>query len=272
MQFAIVNNKRTAPSPRLKGACPACGGIVDARCGEQRIHHWAHRGARSCDPWWETETPWHRAWKGRFPDEWQEVVLHDGNGEKHIADVRTKHGVTIEFQHSHLKSMERRVRENFYGNMLWVVDGSRLKRDLPRFVEGFNSFWQRIEQGLFSVPFPEETFPKDWLDCAAPVLFDFGSAVGSPEKIVQLSQPLWCLLPGRALGQAVVVALPREDFVRIAQGTAHPIQPQGILDYVAECLSVQRRLAREPVHSAMMVMRSDHGLQRRRYRRGYARF
>ena len=272
MQFAIVNNKRTAPSPLLKGSCPACGGIVDARCGEQRIHHWAHRGTRSCDPWWETETPWHRAWKGQFPDEWQEAVLHDQNGEKHIADVRTKYGVTIEFQHSHLMPMERRARENFYGNMLWVVDGSRLKRDLPRFVEGFGSFRPTPKQGFFVVPFPDETFPKDWLDCGAPVLFDFGPAVGSSEKIVQLSQPLWCLLPGRALGQAVVVALPRADFVRIAQGTAHPIQPQGIVDYVAGFLSEQRRLARESVHPAMMPMDNHHGWRRHRYRRRYARF
>ena len=57
-------------------------------------------------------------------------------GEKHIADVRMVHNLTIEFQHSHIGSLERTSREKFYENMVWVVDGTRLKKDYPRFLKG----------------------------------------------------------------------------------------------------------------------------------------
>ena len=63
----------------------------------------------------ETETQWHRNWKNKFPIVWQEIFLHDEQtGELHIADVRTEHGLVIEFQHSHIKPEERISRENFY--------------------------------------------------------------------------------------------------------------------------------------------------------------
>ena len=47
------------------------------------------KGRRFCDPWWENETEWHRAWKDQFPADWQEIVHHAEDGEKHIADVKT---------------------------------------------------------------------------------------------------------------------------------------------------------------------------------------
>jgi len=263
MQFALVNNTRTPPSPGLKGSCPVCGGMVDARCGDQRIHHWAHRGKRTCDRWWESETPWHRGWKNLFPALWQEVIQHDLTGEKHIADVRTEHGLTIEFQHSHLRPEERSAREVFYGNMLWVVDGSRLIRDLPRFVEGFRGF-RMIKQGWYLTPFPDEAFPKNWLDSTVPVFFDFGEAVGGSEQDVRLTDPLWCLLPGRASGQAVVIAFSKADFVRMAQSTAQPIQPQGILEYLARVLAEERRTAQNIDLLAAMALRQRQGWPRHR--------
>src|SRR4030095_12105852 len=107
-----------------------------ANCGEVRVWHWAHRGKRTCDRWWEPETEWHRAWKDNFPRDWQEHIHHDPSGEKHIAAVRTGPGLIIEFQHSHLDPQERAARERFYGNMAWVVDGTRLKKDYPRFLKG----------------------------------------------------------------------------------------------------------------------------------------
>ena len=117
--------------------CRRCNGEVIARCGTRRVAHWAHRGMRDCDTWAEKETDWHRAWKNNFPAECQEFIQHDGqSGEKHIADVRTPHGLVIEFQHSHLDPLERAARERFYGNVVWVVDGTRLQRDYPRFARG----------------------------------------------------------------------------------------------------------------------------------------
>lgn len=137
MLWAGIEKVRSAPASGLRGMCPVCARPVIAKCGTQRVHHWAHIGEPACDRWWEPETQWHRMWKLRFPGAWHECIMHDdATGEKHIADVRTPDGVVMEFQHSHLRADERGAREHFYRNMVWVVDGTRLQRDLPRFIRG----------------------------------------------------------------------------------------------------------------------------------------
>lgn len=219
MRFALVNNERVEASPELNGLCPGCGQAVIAKCGTQRIWHWAHRGKRTCDPWWETETEWHRNWKNKFPSEWQEYRQRDqSSGEWHIADVRTSHGLVIEFQHSHINPQERALREHFYRNMVWVVDGTRLKRDFPRFEKGMNSF-KSINEGIpFLMPFPEECFPTSWLESRVPIVFDFQSiSTAAPDKMREL---LWWLFPGRVGGSAVVQAMSRQDFLKIT--SSHP--------------------------------------------------
>jgi competence protein CoiA len=60
-----------------------------------------------------------------FSSTWFEESFHTGlNGEKHIADVKTKHGVTVEFQHSFLPGTERLSREPFCPKLTWVVDAN----------------------------------------------------------------------------------------------------------------------------------------------------
>jgi competence protein CoiA len=87
------------------------------------MHHWAHIAHRSCDPWWENETSWHRQWKSYFPEECREVVHVAGDGEIHRADIKTNTGIYIEVQHSAISDSERISRESFYRNLIWVVDG-----------------------------------------------------------------------------------------------------------------------------------------------------
>lgn len=124
MEIALINGARTHPKPGLAGVCPACGQAVIAKCGSQLIWHWAHKGKRHCDPWWENETEWHRTWKSHFPDHMHEVVLFDElTGEKHIADLRTDRGMVIEIQHSAMPIEELRSREAFYKHMIWIIDG-----------------------------------------------------------------------------------------------------------------------------------------------------
>lgn len=115
MRFAIVGNNRIEAQPKLQGLCPCCFKPVVAKCGEQKVWHWAHRGNTACDNWWEKETEWHRAWKNNYPTEWQEKSLFDEKtGEKHIADVCTIRNLVIEFQHSYISQKERVSREQFY--------------------------------------------------------------------------------------------------------------------------------------------------------------
>ena len=78
---------------------------------------------KDCDPWWENETQWHRNWKNLFPIECREVSHIASDGEIHRADINTPTGIVIEVQHSSMSDAERISREQFYGNLVWLIDG-----------------------------------------------------------------------------------------------------------------------------------------------------
>lgn len=133
MGIALVDGVRSPPMPGAQGACQACGAAMTAKCGEKNVWHWAHKGRRVCDPWWENEGEWHRAWKDYFPQESHEVVQHDTSGEKHIADVKLLSGLVVELQHSAMSPEEMRSREAFYKNMIWIVDAEPFRKNLEIF-------------------------------------------------------------------------------------------------------------------------------------------
>lgn len=216
MLTADVNGNRSRPIPRVVGTCPFCQSEMIARCGEVRVHHWAHKSKLDCDPWWEPETDWHRDWKNEFPLRWQERILRDETtNEKHIADVLTLAGLTVEFQHSHLDPQERRIREAFYKNMLWIVDGSRLEGNRKKIV-GWQSALNQIvtAQGrttLFLTAKAEELFPSDWLTSPAPVCFDYAGPNSDPTSA---ELPLFLLYPGTVHKQRLVEPLNRDAILR----------------------------------------------------------
>jgi competence protein CoiA len=241
MKYALVNGLKTESLPGMRGTCINCQSDTLAKCGQVKIWHWAHKSKFSCDPWWENETEWHRAWKNRFPVESQEVIHADPmTGEKHIADIKTGSELVIEFQHSAIDPGEIRSREAFYKNMIWVVDGTRLKLDYPRFCKGskdfeFGSarnFASSIWRGIYYTFFPEECFPKRWLASSVPVYFDF-------QGIAPLDQPdenrdaLWCLFPGNVDGWAVAAKLRREDFIEYSSTAPNILLAQDIRAHMA---------------------------------------
>lgn len=213
MRFALIDNKKVEAKFGLEGICPGCSQPVIAKCGKQRVHHWAHSRSVMCDTWWEPETEWHRVWKNNYPTDWQEVIIPDEKtGEKHIADVRTAHSLVIEFQHSHIDPKEQATRERFYQNMVWVVDGTRLKRDYPRFLKGRNDFRNTKKQGVFLVDYPEESFPSAWLESSVPVVFDF-RGLETIDNISDLRNRLYCLLSIRTGRYAILAEIPRKAFI-----------------------------------------------------------
>jgi hypothetical protein len=123
MQLALVNNEKVEAFPGGRGNCPVCSAETIAKCGPRILHHWAHHRLRDCDPWWENETAWHREWKNKFPLECREVSHVAEDGEIHRADVKTPTGIVIEIQHSAMTDAERVSREEFYRNLVWVIDG-----------------------------------------------------------------------------------------------------------------------------------------------------
>ena len=121
VRFSLVDGVRAEARPKPTGRCPCCGGLVIAKCGQFRVWHWSHKAKAECDSWAEAETEWHRSWKERFPVGWQEVVCTDAStGEKHVADVQTPDGLTIELQHSYIRQEELRTRQEFYGRLIWI--------------------------------------------------------------------------------------------------------------------------------------------------------
>ena len=126
-----------------------------------------------CDHWWENETQWHRDWKNCFPEEWQEVVNFAEDREKHIADVKTPSGLVIEFQRSAKKPEEQFSREQFYKNMIWIVDGTRLKTDRENFeLMSWDdpNYYQKLSMDrLWYNP-----FPRKWRSRPVTVYFDTG--------------------------------------------------------------------------------------------------
>lgn len=176
MRFALLEGRRVEASPKLRALCPGCGAEVVSKCGKHITWHWSHTSRRHCDPWWEQETEWHRAWKNRFPQDWQEIPARDGGtGEQHIADVKTPSGLVIEFQHSTINPEEVSAREAFYKTMVWVVDGC--KGDADRF--NFSNMREAPNQdGLARFHlFGKSTLFKRW-HTAKPVFVDFGPGHG----------------------------------------------------------------------------------------------
>jgi competence CoiA-like predicted nuclease len=128
IRYANVDGQLREPVKGLKGICPGCDSSVIAKCGQIKIHHWAHERGIDCDPWWEPMTQWHRDWQNNFEPAWREKIFRDDqSGEYHRADIYTSKGLTIEFQHSSLSSIEFESRNTFYKNLIWVVNGQPFK-------------------------------------------------------------------------------------------------------------------------------------------------
>lgn len=150
MIWAIKNNVKLKATSKDRANCSLCNKEVIAKCGEIKIWHWAHKSNIDCDDWFEPESEWHLNWKDEFPKECQEVTIkkcvsdycneekytHNHNGEDHgdcmdceekihRADIKINNQV-IELQNSPLSSDKIIEREEFYGNMIWLLNGKKL--------------------------------------------------------------------------------------------------------------------------------------------------
>lgn len=205
MKFAMVNGERQEPQKGTAGECVGCSHPMTAKCGEKRVHHWAHKTGKPCDHWWEPETVWHRDWKNKFPSGWLEKRHLFDNDEIHIADVKTEKDWVLEFQYSAISSDERSSRNAFYGKLVWVVNGLRLKRDPVQFFNSLkvagtleNHFIRRV----CDVVSEKTALIRDWSHASVPVFFDFSER-----------EFLWCLLPQQTDGRKVVVEFSRQAFI-----------------------------------------------------------
>lgn len=247
MRYALVDGERAEAQPRARGVCQCCEGQTIAKCGKHVVWHWAHKRREDCDPWWESETEWHRSWKDRFPVEWQEVVHCDPeSGEKHIADVKTPHGLVLEMQNSPIHPEEMRSREDFYSKLVWVVNGDRRGPDGSSQTLDRNYF--NMGRSSHPISYDPLAFPVEWLGkskllhnwckATADVYFDFGDGIlwrldsFEPDKIVFFDDP--SPASSNANTQGELFAQPgtdRRKQIKVAQGV---FTPSRIEDFV-EC-------------------------------------
>lgn len=142
MIWAIKNDERIRAKPKQKAICPACEEEVISKCGNIKIWHWAHKKDFMCDSFKESETKWHIEWKELFPEEFQEVILKKNQGlDRHRADIKTKNGLIIEFQNSPIGSEEIEKREKFYENMVWILNGKTIAKNILFYVRRFKWKW-----------------------------------------------------------------------------------------------------------------------------------
>jgi hypothetical protein len=204
MKFALVNGTKKTPTPKESGFCVFCNAKVISKCGNVKVWHWAHRGKLECDPWWENETQWHRDWKNKFPEHYQERIAYDEKGEKHIADVKTDEGWVLEFQHSFLKSEERNSRNNFYEKLVWVVDGNRRMRDKVQFSKLISANTTiSLTPKIHRVYLDDSALLRDWSRSPHSVFFDFGE------------DNLWCVIPSPESSWGAAIEIPRSLLISI---------------------------------------------------------
>ena len=217
MRFALSNNERIEPTKGAKGVCPSCGSELVAKCGEIKVHHWSHK--KKCDDhWWENETEWHRNWKNKFPKEWQEIIQRDESGEKHIADVKTGSGWTIEFQHSPISKEERDSRDYFYNKLIWIVDGTRRKTDIEQFDNLIYHASNITNEPFILRVFDEETLDRfrlnqEWGSSKSLVLFDFGKSEVRYRDEYKSNEDLWLIHPSR--DRTYITSISKHSFIEM---------------------------------------------------------
>ena len=96
--------------------------------------------------------------------------------------------------------------------MLWVVDGTRLKNDYKRLINGL-PLLRQIGQGIFGTHSVNKIFPKDWLNSSVPVIIDF-MGTESLENSQDLRNYLYCLIPQKLNNESIVILCSREQFVQ----------------------------------------------------------
>lgn len=156
LRFADVGGSKQLPFPKGGGTCPCCGGLLIARCGAIKAHHWAHESKNDCDSWSETIGAWHLWWQDLVRPASVEVAQGP-----HRADIVGNGGVVIELQSSPIIAEDIAAREGHYGNMVWLFDATY------RF-----AYMKSGNRAFFSLGHTKH------LDlCKKPVFLDFGSDI-----------------------------------------------------------------------------------------------
>lgn len=200
MKYALWKNKKIKARKQIKTAvCPFCLEPVIPKCGLIKKHHWAHKCKKRCDPWWENETEWHRLWKDCFPEEFQEIITCNyKTKEKHLSDIKTKYGITIKPQNSPLTRDQQVLREDFFKNMIWLVNAQKYYKNFKNKIHILNKSANHRSYFYMTInPYDikKSCFPDKWLHSHVPVIFDFGVHGDSFDGEDKQRKWLYCIFP-----------------------------------------------------------------------------
>ena len=222
MKFGLINGQRIVAKPGIRGVvCPKCRTELVAKCGEIRVHHWAHKNKLQCDDWIEDDNDWRSDWLKAFPEDWQEPLI-ECNGESHFADIRTPSNTIILLHQLHLTSETIRLREDFYQTPVWVVNSGRYKNEVTRFLRSFEKTWisgtgqsigntdvKKISE--FNV---DKVFRKEWLTSQFPVFFDYTTTNGDKEHGYGcMLDYVWCLMPYSVQGFRILFKYSKNELI-----------------------------------------------------------
>ena len=165
-----------APTKGGRGICPGCGGEMLAKCGEVTAHHWAHVNSKDCDSWGDNRmSPWHVAWQECFPKECQEVWVGENN--EHRADVKGQKMI-LEVQKSSISAEKIREREEFYGDMAWLLCGEDFESRFVLHGQNASSF-----KGFIFFNFTWKSMRTCWLSAHKPIFVHFAKGIGLIEEL-----------------------------------------------------------------------------------------
>ena len=170
------HGNRIAPTKGGRGICPGCGGEMHAKCGETKVHHWAHVSVKDCDSWSDNRTsPWHMAWQECFPEECREVFVGENN--EHRADVKGQKMI-LEVQKSTISAEKIREREEFYGDMAWMLCGEDFESRFVLHGQSACSF-----EGFIFFNFTWKNMRTCWLSANKPIFVHFAKGIGLIEEL-----------------------------------------------------------------------------------------
>jgi len=118
--FNLLDDK----NKRNNVKCICCNSKLIPKLGKIKVHHFAHENKIECDTFRTTDsmTFWHQYWQSFVDTKYFEVVI-EKNGKKHIADIyNPTKNLIIEIQHSNISQQKIKEREDFYDNMIWLID------------------------------------------------------------------------------------------------------------------------------------------------------
>jgi len=193
-RISAVNNDGTR---NTSGFCPCCRKSLISKVGKGiRRPHWAHESVERCDEWKEDESDWHYKWRGQFVDGESrydidiENVIEKG-GKKHFYDVCIDNRLSIVLRRMRLSSEQRREYENFFGEMVWIVEAKMseykwLCRNIEqRKIKPFDGHYK----SCYWTESSTKNFFDSWKDCTRLVAFDFLEASDENEN------DMWIVLP-----------------------------------------------------------------------------